>query len=60
MVTYNDVDYFYVYNLQGDVVSFFSHKLYLRLSFLFLTFDRLVLLHTLIHFALDFAQNITH
>ena len=21
MVTYNDVDYFYVYNLQGDVVA---------------------------------------
>ena len=26
MVTYNDVDYFYVYNLQGDVVALIDAK----------------------------------
>ena len=42
------------------MVSFLSHSLHLRLAFLLFVLCRLVLLHTLIHIALDFAQNITH
>ena len=46
--------------IKGNVVAFFFHRLHLPLAFLFLRLRRLVLLHALIHIALDFAQNITH
>ena len=43
-----------------DMVSFFFHGLHLLLAFLLFGFRRLVLLHALIHIALDFSEDVTH
>ena len=53
----NDI---FIVPVKCDMVSFFFHNLHLRLPFLLFIPCRLVFLHTLIHIALDFAQNITH
>ncbi len=53
-------DNIFIIFIQCQMVSFFFHGLHLPLAFLLFGFRRLVLLHALIHIALDFAQNITH
>ena len=53
----NDI---FIVLIKCDMVSFFFHKLHLRLAFLLFIPCRLVFLHTLIHIVLDFTQNITH